>query len=347
MAKTFAWVLLSLLLSLNHVQSRKPTFKAIDLFGSSQITLEQVNRRVGDKIKKFAEAFSNGDDAAESIYKEIISDIRGMGKFAYARLGLVSYPPDNDFYITIDLVDEADRARRMSFLPEPTGEISDPENLLALWGEYEAIAFELVRKGELNFVVTKCPALHCLFGFDHPALKKFQEAFDEKIPVNKELLIKILREDKDSDHRTHAAYLLAHTKDATELVRILLPSIADSQSGVRNSMLRVLMYLATGKDVDIPIEPILKALDYPDTTDRNKTLYILDGLAERAENKPILMKKAGAMLIKILRLWQPNNHDPAFSILKKISGKNFGERDYRAWEKWLSSQTAITSRSHR
>ncbi|HEY7543308.1 MAG TPA: hypothetical protein VID27_00410, partial [Blastocatellia bacterium] len=176
MAKLFAWMLLALLLPLNPVQSRKPAFKAIDMFGTSQITIEEVNRRVGDKIKKFAEAYSNGDDAAaEATYKEIISAIRAMGKFAYVDLGLVTYPPDNDFYITIDLVDEADRTRRMNFLPAPTAEFSDPDNLLALWGEYEDVASDLLRKGELSFLVTNCPALHCLYGFDHPALKKFQE----------------------------------------------------------------------------------------------------------------------------------------------------------------------------
>jgi hypothetical protein len=39
-----------------------------------------------------------------------------------------------------------------------------------------------------------------------------------------------------------------------------------------------------------------------------------------------------AKLIKLLRLLQPNNHSIAQSILKKVSGKDFGERNYKAWE---------------
>ncbi len=47
--------------------------------------------------------------------------------------------------------------------------------------------------------------------------------------------------------------------------------------------------------------------------------------------------RAGATLLAMLRLQQPNNHDFAYSILKRISGQSFGERDYAAWEAWLST----------
>jgi hypothetical protein len=89
------------------------------------------------------------------------------------------------------------------------------------------------------------------------------------------------------------------------------------------------------KEVPIPVEPIIKALNYPATTDRNKALYILEGLAANPKNKGIIIGQAGSLLIKLLRLYQPNNHDFAYSILKKVSGKNYGERDYKAWEQWI------------
>ena len=40
----------------------------------------------------------------------------------------------------------------------------------------------------------------------------------------------------------------------------------------------------------------------------------------------------------LLRLLQPNNHDHAYFILKTISGKEFGDRDYDAWAQWLKQQ---------
>jgi hypothetical protein len=38
----------------------------------------------------------------------------------------------------------------------------------------------------------------------------------------------------------------------------------------------------------------------------------------------------------VLRLAQPNNHDPAYEILMQVSGETFGERDYAAWERWAA-----------
>jgi hypothetical protein len=68
-------------------------------------------------------------------------------------------------------------------------------------------------------------------------------------------------------------------------------------------------------------------------------LATIDGLATRPENKNIHIREAGPKLIEILKLLQPNNHDFAYAILKKISGKDFGERNYEAWGRWLHSQT--------
>ena len=45
----------------------------------------------------------------------------------------------------------------------------------------------------------------------------------------------------------------------------------------------------------------------------------------------------------MLRLGQPNNHDYAYRILKAISGQQFGERDYQAWETWLGTHQVAPS----
>jgi hypothetical protein len=34
--------------------------------------------------------------------------------------------------------------------------------------------------------------------------------------------------------------------------------------------------------------------------------------------------------LRLLRLAKPNNHDPAYEILRKVSGETFGDRDYAA-----------------
>jgi len=45
-------------------------------------------------------------------------------------------------------------------------------------------------------------------------------------------------------------------------------------------------------------------------------------------------------LLKLLRLRQANNHEPAYEILKELSGKAFGDRDYKDWESWAAAHSA-------
>jgi hypothetical protein len=59
-----------------------------------------------------------------------------------------------------------------------------------------------------------------------------------------------------------------------------------------------------------------------------------------------VIKQAGPTLIKLLELEQPNNHDFVYSILKQVSGKDLGERDIAAWQRWLAEQHSYESAGH-
>lgn len=320
------------------------SLKGVDLFGTSQITIEEVQLRFGNDIKKMAEAILGGDDQTfADLYDRILSGIQAMGDFAYVGIAPVTYYGRGRYvYVTIDIVDQQDRGRRLGFSQAPLKEFSDPEGLLAAWQEYQDTAIALLDKGELKESKVRCPALHCVWGFDHPKLKTYLRLFQSRVPGEKKQLKAILREDKEESHRANAAFLLAHTSDPTELVKTLLPSIRDPASVVRNNVMRVLSDIATKrKDVLIPIDALIEALDFPETTDRNKSLVTLVALTTRPGNKEILIRKAGFRLIRLLRLLQPNNHDVAYAILKKISGKDFGELNYKAWEEWLTKKTTL------
>jgi hypothetical protein len=86
---------------------------------------------------------------------------------------------------------------------------------------------------------------------------------------------------------------------------------------------------------------VLHALNGPTTTDRNKAVAVVAGLVARPDGAKLyreVIAQAGPILIKLLALEQPNNHDFAYSILKQVSGKDFGERDVAAWQRWLAEQ---------
>ncbi|MGN6105551.1 MAG: hypothetical protein ACTHU0_10635, partial [Kofleriaceae bacterium] len=235
----------------------------------------------------------------------------------------------------------------MPFVPSPVETYEDPEGLLADWHTYESTILRLTSAGETTSR-RDCPAFHCLGDHKHPAVKELGSKFAARAPVHVEELAAILRSDRDAMHRAAAAYLLAYSSDGPWIVAQLLPAFRDGSALVRNNAMRVLSDVAWyHPEVDVPLEPVLEALSYPATTDRNKAAAILAGLLERpgaARLHREVAKSAGATLLAMLRLQQPNNHDFAYRILKAISGQDFGPHNHAAWEAWLLAQQRSQAR---
>jgi len=315
---------------------------AIDVYGSEQVSLSEIEERLGDRIREFDRATQEEDyERAGELRRELEAELAGMGDFAHVGLSRIQYFTEGrPRYVTVDLVDSVDAAERMSFGPEPDGgPFADPAGLLAAWAEYQAKGFELV--SELDIDDVDCPAFHCVFGFGHPELSRFRQLFEEQVPVHREELTAILERSSDANQRANAVFLLAHIDDGKALIELLLPRVRDPSSLVRNNAIRVLDAIAHGHpELDVPLEPALQALRFPTTTDRNKALALLDALAEREELRQQIVGQAGPTLVALLRLRQPNNCDLAYEVLKKLSGRDLDSRDYDGWAGWLREEAA-------
>ena len=161
--------------------------------------------------------------------------------------------------------------------------------------------------------------------------------FNEGAVKEKTLILNTLKHDPNPERRAAAAFLVGHFQDPHEILSVLLPQVTDKDEDVRNNVMRVMgTTMMKAKISDINIEPILALLDSPSTTDRNKALIILLTAVESDAVKKQILQKGTNNLLAILRLEQPNNHDWAYHILKKISGKDFGETNLDAWRKWYS-----------
>ncbi len=91
------------------------------------------------------------------------------------------------------------------------------------------------------------------------------------MPAAERELVAVLHEDKRADRRAAAAFLLAHLASGERVVELMLPSITDPSELVRNNAMHVLSLIAIDHpEVPIPVAPILEALRFPSTTDRNK-----------------------------------------------------------------------------
>ncbi len=339
---------ISVLMVLNTACATTPkahaVVKGLDTFGSRRISANEVSQQYGSKINDWVLASKNQKSEYQALKNEIETAIKNHYGFAFVDLSLITYfAPYSGDYLTVDVVEPEDVAKRMAFLPEPKGKFEDPDGLIAFWDQYLNLAFELQRSGQFEYPKS-CPAWHCTHGFENPKLAPFLDKFNQLIPPNEKKLARILKEDSRPQFRGNAAFLLAHIKNGKSVIKYVLGSVTDSSELVRNNTVRVLSEIALKHpEMEIPVEPILQVLNFPAATDRNKAGYTLASLSLKEKNKKIILHKAGIILLAMLRLEQPNNHDPAYSILKNISGENFGDRDYGAWEKWVGQQTSDSS----
>lgn len=277
-------------------------------------------------------------DHSESHIDHVIQEIQRDGIYQYIKPSLVTYYNPHAEYLTIDVVTKRDAARRMPFKMVPTGHYSDPDGLIAAWYTYQAKVFELLDHGD-HVRATQCPILHCLADLQHPKLRELAARLD---PARGHIsdFAAILQDDADVMQRAAAPYLMAYAADGKTVVTALEAAMNDPSALVRNSVMRVLAEIAHNHtELDVPIDSVLTALNYPATTDRNKAAAILEYLLERPNSEIShhhIAHEAGRTLLAMLRLQQPNNHDLAYKILKIISGQSFAERDFAAWQAWLA-----------
>jgi hypothetical protein len=153
----------------------------------------------------------------------------------------------------------------------------------------------------------------------------------------------VLREEAAEDKREAAAYLLAYTSTLEQAVERLVPFIRDPSGNVRNAVLRVLT--ANQEAADHPLLDaaiVIDALSLPQTTDRNKALYLLTMLLadlkpeELKAQRPSLIRQIGSQLVALTAMQQPITREPAVEVLKLLSGEAY--ETPAQWQAWLARQ---------
>jgi hypothetical protein len=290
-----------------------PRLEHVDVFGSSQVTRDQVLAAAGADLAALVTATENRDDSFGEHYEAATAAIAKLGDFAYVEISPITYYKPPAVYLTVDLVDAADAKTRMTFADAPTGDVPDPDGLLAAWSAYEQKAFAVMRTGTASDA--GCPVWHCMI--IDPSLATDLDDFAKRVPAHEAELAKILREDKDEDERAYAAFLLAHLADGQRVVELLMPAFRDPSHLVRNNAMRVVALIARDHaELDIPLEPVLTALRFPGNTDRNKAGAILAGIVEHDPSRAkAIVAEVGDVLREMAASRQPNNRNFAVEIL--------------------------------
>jgi hypothetical protein len=86
------------------------------------------------------------------------------------------------------------------------------------------------------------------------------------------------------------------------------------------------------------IDSVIKALDFPNETDRNKAVCMITTLSNQSKHADYIVQHASVPLMALLKMKQPNLHENAYFALCQISKESYGARDYAAWEAWFERQ---------
>ncbi|GHG92613.1 HEAT repeat domain-containing protein [Comamonas sp. JC664] len=315
------------------------TLVSVEVFGSREVSKASLLEAIGlpapgSQLDKARVDFGGLLQASKKRVTE-------RWPFALCTYSVVEYP-GNQMRVTVNLVDPGDEWR-MTFLPPPEGTPADPSGLVTAWVRYLEKLQELRQTGAVPiFGVGTCRGIVCHGGFEHPELANREQAFVDGVPRHFEALVRVLREDRDEVRRMSAAMLLSYHGAREELAEALGGSVKDASAGVRNEALRLLGAIQTGPTrVIIPLEPVLAALWFPLSTDRNKAGWALvriveiEGVARRKQ----ILKTSGEMLIQMASMEQPIDHEPARKVLAILAGRDLGA-DEAAWRRWMAETTA-------
>ncbi|MBI4404798.1 MAG: hypothetical protein HY537_11585 [Deltaproteobacteria bacterium] len=322
----------------------------IESYGSSRVTEAAIRKVLGADFDTWIKKGLAGDAGAEALETQLSAKIKKAFDLALAEWSVMHYFEEQGLaiYITLDVVEKADTARRMPFLPAPKGKFPDPDSLISQWMQYETTALQLAQAGELGEQgPVACPAFHCPFGHKHPKLKPFEKAFVDGAKKNEKALVEIQAKDERAEYRGAATFLLPYLKDGKKVLSLMLGRVRDSDALVRNNTLRVLGDIAEfHKELMVPLKPILEALQFPRVSDRAKAVYVVHALANQTkEMSDALIKDGLPQLLTILASTQPNHREVASAVLRRLSGKTFKANDLAAWKAWadsISTSRAIT-----
>lgn len=334
------------MLAFSFLNSSQPLYE-LDLFGSDRIDEEAVQKKFGKKIdiwtdRWIQQSYNPTDLTLLDFQKELEEEIRGTYGFAFVQLNGIHYFTDQiqkDF-VVIDVVEEKDKAKRMPFIPAPKGSYPDPEGVFALWDEYMTIGMELLNLGLLTEEDMNDTTLsfHALFGHRHPKLAPYQK-ISTLVQKHQKEIETIFLDSADENKRANAAFLLSYLKDGQYIINLLQKRLKDSGPEVRNNVMRVYVFIAIKHpELELPLNDLVLALNYPSFGDRNKAVSTLYMMAvhhpEQLERHRSIFMRAVPLLIKLLTQKQPNVRDPAYFLLKALSGKDFTQDNIQEWQKW-------------
>lgn len=187
----------------------------------------------------------------------------------------------------------------------------------------------------------RCKDAHCISP-EHPYFQQDLLFFRQNVEQQWALIQHSMLYDPIFERRRAAIFLLPYAKHPELKSALLTKLLADKSAYIRHDALRVYgELLAKYPAMPVHLIKIIPSLSACHVDERNKTLILLNKLADQPRYHAGLVRLAARQLLSLLKLQQPNNHQFAYQILRKLSAKSYGARDYGAWQAWVNQVKTI------
>ena len=320
----------------------------IDVYGTQRLTRENIIKRYGKEFRELTTYLQSMnlvgnakvDAKVDTLFSSLTRQLDDKNNFAYFRIVNSYHLPENKWYYTIDVVEKKQSERLTNFSAQPQKSLSDPDGLLASWQEYSKLGWTEFGKTKKTVRHFKCPVTSCLFGFEEPEFKKYKDVFMKGVVKDKKEIINVLHNDKDAENRVAAAYLIGNLTNSADVIKILKPALHDSTDRVRSTAMSILANaFAQNSNANFPVKDVVAALDYPAASERSYAMNLLVSLADQPRYLKYVKKHASKQVFAALQVQEVGMHEAAYNMMKKMSGKTYGERDYTAWQNWLDAKS--------
>ncbi len=347
--KTTAFLLSVLAISGASVWARgqKSVYKLADIqiYGTQQISDEEVKEKFEPKIRAWFESRSRGtkkDDArAADLRAKLVADVKKFGDFGWVRLTESEVASERNvkmILLMFDVIEKQHMATRFPFRSPPSGSVKDGTGLLEDWNRFYALGWKRVRSGEVPAERGDCPAYFCPegVGSGNSEIDALKDKIENRVPSNEDHLSQILETDRDPKRRAAALFLLAFLDDGSKVSEYAARAMFDAEPSVREAATSIFSDIAVyHKDVPIPVQRILKLIDSPYPEDRGRALALALSLSDNPDYESYLISTVATDIVKLLRSKNLANHEMAHTVLTLLSGEDFPAKDFDAWENWL------------
>lgn len=302
----------------------------LELIGLKRWTLAMVQ----DSLARYAPNDSLVSHACAAILRE---------KLGFADAAVQYHPPgfhgNAKGYFAVPVVEPQDSAR-VRYRPLQRDSVPEPARwagALAVFKNHNDVFQSAIQRPAFLLATAHPESLEARLVLARPLLELLRAQYTE---ADRQLALRTLAHDRNTEHRALAAVLLARFAASDATWWALADALRDQAGMVSATASQVLNTLASSSPRTVEWAPaadgLRAVLDGTSLFTHNTLLATLAATRVSPSLAADLLRGGGELVLAKLRSEDPVGSHAAQRLLVQLSGRDFG-RDVGAWERWISS----------